>query len=332
MILQKFFIVAFMCFFTSATPADVTQHFATDSTPTMPDSTPDNSRLNEVDTKFLKDDEKATTTLSDIDKKINSIESDFVERTSLTSDDDRNDFTTENSRTMDELNERTMRTDDPTTFTAGKTPRLEVATDIITTSNAQEPEETEEPQYLKNDVKLEKFASKEVKLERVASSESEIKNESTTFATTQTMTTQPSTTSSTTAELSAQPKSSSADINDKGKTENEERAKSLQQIKQILKAHVLRTVLTALSEARKNQQSQTQELLTQESQVVEDSMHAASRSKCEYEENADVSTDDDDKIIAFDKDSQRYIYMDKADYERLLASHRSSHVISRFAF
>lgn len=309
-----------MCLYTTATPADVTESDSTtDSTSTLPDSTTVlyDSRQNEVDTKFLKGEETTTsTTVSDVVEKIESIESDFAERAIKTSDDDENDFEPESSHTTDESS--TIEIDPDANLGSERISQMDKATTMTgITQKSRQSGETHEPE-------------KDSKFERATNDESD-KEESTSVTTssaTQTTTSQVSTTSTTTAK----PKLSPAVKHDKEKSELTERAKTLQQIKQMLKAHVLRTVLTSLNEAKKRQQSQTQELLTQESKVVEDSVHAASGHKCEYEENVDVSTDDDDKIIAFDKDSQRYVYMDKEDYERLLASHRSSHVISRFAF
>lgn len=94
---------------------------------------------------------------------------------------------------------------------------------------------------------------------------------------------------------------------DKSVTENREmaeRAQALMKIKKMLRAHVLRAVLTILNEARKRK---IQEQYPSESQVVGKTIHM-SGSECDCREKSDF---DDDKVIAFDKNLQHYAYIDK---------------------
>jgi hypothetical protein len=61
----------------------------------------------------------------------------------------------------------------------------------------------------------------------------------------------------------------------------------------------------------------------------QDTYHAVSGSEYDENEDDDVSTSDDDKIIVFDKNLQRYVYTDKKDYATSSRNHYSDYVKSR---
>lgn len=246
------------------------------------------ARQNEVDANFSNGDEKMTT-LSDVDKKIESIEADFAERSTVSQRvNDVDETTTEKEAVIKEkllpdetVPEKISPSDESTT---------------IFNKITQQPEDAEEIQEPKNNKEFERF---------VTESEESTKEDSTTMKIDPT-----SSTIATRVVLQQKPEHKSVMEN----PELTERAKALQQIKKMLKAHVLRAILTVLNEAKKRQ---IQEQHTSESQVVEEALYAFSGSECDCGENDDVSTDDSDKVIAFDKTLQRYVYKDKDDYELL---------------
>ncbi|CRK93773.1 CLUMA_CG007301, isoform A, partial [Clunio marinus] len=101
-----------------------------------------------------------------------------------------------------------------------------------------------------------------------------------------------------------------------------ERAEALKQLRRILKAHMARKVLTLLNESKKRQDSQTEEMKAMASNIGEETLPSISGSECECEceQNDDVKTNDDDKVIAFNENLQRYVYTDKKDYGMLTHS------------
>jgi transcriptional regulator of met regulon len=295
MILQKFFIVIFMCHFhfMTAAPADFAEsEITTDSSSTtglsstiLPDTSTTiiDARQNEVDAKFSTGNDQLTT-LSDVDKKIESIEADSNERSteSQPANDVEEDVTEKEAFTMVKLlSDESVTTEK----------QFQIDTTTISNKITHQAEEIQEPT---NNNEFERFATE---------TDENIKTESTT------MKVDPSTSQiATKVVLQRKPE----DKNITEDSELTERAKALQQIKKMLKAHVLRAILTILNDAKKRQ---IQEQHTSESQVVEETLHAVSGSECECDD--DVSTNDEDKVIAFDKNLQRYVYMDKLDYELL---------------
>lgn len=314
-----------MWHFTAAAPADGSEsEITTDSSSTyMPETTsiylPEttivytttplyDARQNEVDSKF--------TTLSDIDEKIESIEADLDGRSTASPESStteknvaqpENLTSTDNVLLMAELNESTtMEVEKSTNLATEETSNVEETTDFK--EIAQQPEDVEEIQEPMNNKKL----------ESISTNESEGEN----FTTAQS--TQPP---SMTTLKAAPLLDAGADNKTLATSDLTSRAKALQQIKRMLKAYTLRTLLTMLNDARKRQQSPTEEQHAMESQVVEESIYAVSGSECECEQDDEVSTDDDDKVITFDKDSQRYVYADRGEHERV--GSRQSHVISK---
>lgn len=279
-----------MCHFMTAAPADLGESEITtesSSSTFLPESTsttlPDTStivmdaRQNEVDAKFSNGDEKLTT-LSDVDKKIESIEVDSNERSIENQPvNGVEKETTENGAVITEK------------MLSGENTETTIFNEITHQPEAEEIHE------LKNNNEFERFATK---------TEESINEESTT------MKIDSSSKIATRVDLLETSEN-------KRFTENRElaeRATALQQIKKMLKAHVLRAILTILNEVKKRQ---IQEQHTSESQVVEETIHAVSGSECDCGENDDVSTDDEGKVIAFDKSLQHYVYTDKDDYELL---------------
>lgn len=310
-----------MWHFTAAAPADGSESeittFMPETTSTyLPETTIVytttslyDARQNEVDSKF--------TTLSDIDEKIESIEADLGGRStespeSSTTEENvvqpENLPSTDNVLLMAELNESTtMEVEKSTNLATEETSNVEETTDFK--EIAQQPEDVEEIQEPMNNKKLESIFTNESTGEN--------------FTTTQS-TRPPSMTT-----LKAPPLlDAGADNKTTAASDLTSRTKALQQIKRMLKAYTLRTLLTMLNDARKRQQSPTEEQHAMESQVVEESIYTVSGSECECEQDDEVSTDDDDdKVITFDKDAQQYVYTDREKHERV--GSRQSHVISK---
>lgn len=315
-----------MWHFTAAAPADGSEsEITTGSSSTyMPETTstymPEttivytttslyDARQNELDSKF--------TTLSDIDEKIESIEADLGGRSTMSPESSttteknavqpENLFSTDNVLLMAELNESTtMEVEKSANLATEETSNVEETTDFK--EIVQQPEDVEENQ--------EPTSNK--KLESISTNESEGEN----FSTTQSA--QPP---STTILKAAPILDAGADNKTTAASDLTSRAKALQQIKRMLKAYTLRTLLTMLNDARKRQQSPTEEQHAMESQVVEESIYGFSGSECECEQDDEVSTDDDDKVITFDKGLQRFVYTDREEHERV--GSRQSHVISK---
>jgi hypothetical protein len=260
------------------------------------------TRENEVDAKFS-NGEQRTTTVSEIDGKIESIESDDEERSTMLVS------TTQQSR--NELSESTTTEQSKTgALSTEKTSEIEQTT--LAGVNVQKAEAVEEIREPRNNNEFERFATEAVDDESTKATK---------------IVQIDSTTSKTATDAAVQQKSSVEATTEKSVTEKSEpeSTKALQQIRKILRAHILRSLLILLNEAKQRQQSQTYELHAMESQVVEDKIHAVSGSNA----NDEVSTSDNGKIIAFDSDSQRYVYMDKEDYE-LMTGLRRNNVIMQF--
>lgn len=291
---------------TAAAPADVTEYpdvseseISTESTSTIvPDTTVVfDSEQNEVDANLHNTDVK-TTILSEVDEIIKNIESESQEKSSEKSKllDDIDDSPQVSEKIVNEFNETTVRSEHEES--TEKSNAIEDTT--VDRKMSQEPEEieveAEEVEEPTNNNKLEAVSS--VSFEKL---------ETTTIEST-----------STTSEKSLLQSSPSVMANGTKSSELEARTKMLVEIRKMLRAHLLRTVLTLLNEAKKRQPSQTLEHQhAMESQIVEETVPAFSGSECDcYEHSFDVSTNDDDKVIAFDKNLNRYVYMDKAEYER----------------
>lgn len=299
-----------MWYFTIAAPADIEEkEFSTESTSTfLPETTTVifDSEQNEVDANFNNSDVK-TTTMSDIDNKIDSIEADSRERSSERSSAfEENTSTQESVQLMDEFIETTtLDIEEP------KLPETEKS--IETSSQFEETTDSTNINQASKEIEAEEIQepTEHKKLERTAM-ESEEKPESTTIKIETS-----STTSEITTEKAIQESSPSNVKNGAESFSLAERTKALVELRKMLRAHALRTVLTLLNEAKKRQKSQAPQQQVLESQIFEDTVPASSfMSECGCDENDEVSTSDEDKVIAFDKNLQRYVYMDKAEYER----------------
>ena len=312
MILQKFFIFAFIWHFTATAPADVIEvvdiserEISTESTSTLlPDisTVVFDSEQNEVDTKFNEVDVK-TTTMSDIDSKIESIEAESQERTSEKSSEE--EISTQGTSMMiNEPETTTPQLSNSEVFEIEKNSHSEETTECREITQASEEleaevEEIQEPTENKN-------------LERTAK-ESDERTETTT-------TESLSTTLQISTEVPLQESSVSDLMNATQISEVEARTKLLIEIRKMLRAHLLRKALTMLNEAKKRQLFQTPEQHATESRIVEEIVPAFSGSECECDEQADVSSKDEDKVIAYDKNLHRYVYMDKMEYEQKYVS------------
>lgn len=304
-----------MCYFTAAAPADISQpddvnesEIFTESTSTyIPETTTIDFdiRHNEVDAKLPKLDETTATmsTVPDVDRKIESIEADFEQRpTSEASTTVIEETSTQHQKIheMEELNESTtIENVKSRSLTTETTSTIEVRT--VSKNIAQASEEVQDLKDEKEFEKLLEGFQDELELTTKKTVES------------------PSTTSEiTTEDVSQQTVESENKVSKEVISDLTEKAKTLVRLRKLLRAHVLQAALTLLNEARKRQMANNQEQHVMESQIVEETVHAASTSDCgcEEDDDDDVSVNHDDKIIAFDKDLQRYVYMDRADYER----------------
>lgn len=332
MILQKFFILAFICHFTAAAPADVIE--TTDviepeiETESVTTTTTDTTTIvfdikqNEVDAKF-NNAHVETTTTSDIDSKVLSIEADSHERTSeKNSEVDEEASTLMVTSFMDELDEVSTtehkipepETAEPenveTSVTEHETPEPKIIELSLTEKSSQVEETTESAKLIQATEEIEQETPEPEPvnpLTRIAAQG----NETAETSTTENISTVSESVSAATLEDS----STSAVKASTESSEIEARRKLLIEIRKMLRAHLLRTVLTTLNEAKKRQVSLTQEQHAMESQIVEESIPAVSGSECECEDRDDAP-EDDEKVIAFDRNSQRYVYMDKEVYKR----------------
>lgn len=283
------------CFTAAAPPADVSESdITTDSTSTIVHDTTtimSDARQNEVDANFPKIDDK-TTTLSDVDEKIGSIEADDEER----STQGENVSSTEQSaklpldKSTTEVLEITASTEQHTTVS--QMPREEEVEAEEEDEYGEDVEEIEEP---KSKAESERFATEAVEKVPPSTTTKIVPNDSTT--------------SKIAHKVAVVPMPAIEESTNKSATDNVERTKALHKIRNVLRAHILRTILTVLnSEAKQRQKSQTEEMHAQESQVVEEKL---------YGSGYDVSSGGDDKVIAFDSNLQRYVYMDKGHYETM---------------
>lgn len=314
MILEKFLIIAFISHLTAAAPADVTEPVDIKSeTLTVPTTTTDiptdtttglfgDSRHNEVDAKL-------PTTTSDIDEKIESIEADSDVRSSSASE------TISTTEIVHTDKFRESKTEEVDKFF--KTAWHDETT--ISQISAQEPEEIE------TEVEKVQEPRSDVEFERFVTENGEEENESTTKGLDES-----ALPSSTITSIEATPRlfvTSTDGTISKSMTESynsSERAQAIDKIRKMMQAHVLRAILTLLSQARKQEleqieeNSQPRDQSVMESQITDESFSVLSEGDYDFSENNgddEVTTDDDEKVIAFDKKLQRYVYMDKADYE-----------------
>lgn len=283
------------CFTAAAPPADVSESdITTDSTSTIVHDTTtimSDARQNEVDANFPKIDDK-TTTLSDVDEKIGSIEADDEER----STQGENVSSTEQSAKLP--------LDKSTTKVLEITASTEQHTTVSQMPREEEVEAEEEDEYVEDVEEIEEPKSK-AESERFATEAVEKVPPSTTTK----IVPNDSTTSKIAHKVAVVPMPAIEESTNKSATDNVERTKALHKIRNVLRAHILRTILTVLnSEAKQRQKSQTEEMHAQESQVVEEKL---------YGSGYDVSSGGDDKVIAFDSNLQRYVYMDKGHYETM---------------
>jgi hypothetical protein len=212
MILQKFFILALISFLSAfAAPAISESDITTDSTVSTSTSyetqydttTPFDTRQNEVDANF-----PSTTTFSDIDVKIESIE---IERSTLKSARSSDSSVDETTTEIKEATEQEKSTE--------KTSQITETT--ISNKNFPQPEEdVEEIQEAKNKNEFERFAMDDEKK-------------------TTTTTTKGADETSTLQQLLLEEENKNASQ----ALELAERSKTIQQIRSLLKAHILRTIL-----------------------------------------------------------------------------------------
>lgn len=141
---------------------------------------------------------------------------------------------------------------------------------------------------------------------------------------------QDSTTKDSIIEISTQPSSSQTD---------DSNSQFIQHYREMLRRQFLRTLLIMLSEIKKRQMQQqqpplatpesTHEMLQEESKIVENSMPSISsaifNSDCECEID-DVSTSDDGKVIVFDENTGKYVYVDGKDLEEKIQERNAQHV------
>lgn len=106
-------------------------------------------------------------------------------------------------------------------------------------------------------------------------------------------------------------------------------ARIMQQYREVLRSQFLRTLLLTLNELKKRQMQQQHQEEVQESQVVETSMpysaNSSGDSDCECEID-DVSTSDDGKVIVFDENTGRYVYVDGRDLDEKIQERNAQHV------
>lgn len=332
MILKKFLVFALISLLlVDAAPAGVnesgvakddgeTSPATTDAASTVTETAATDSSQNEVDVKFAAEDLE-TTTMSDIDEKIESIESDGAEKkineaelqllpktieisagSALPVNEKLIELTTE-SDTKEEIKVTAMSTE------------LPKEADVTTAAVVEKAEEElVDVQELENNNELRKLEAEELFTTEAISQPS-----STADAQTTTEVTPPSRQSD--ERISSQ----SLDLT--------ARRKALERIRNMLRAKILRNVLALLNDARSRQNMQTHDSPRAESQLIEDIVPAAAAaSDCDCgTENDDVSTnDDDDKIITFDENLQRYVYKEKKDYDMMNSSESRLDYVMRF--
>lgn len=319
MILKKFLVLALISTLVVAAPAGVNESgLAKDGDETSASTTDAGSSVfpgtdtaatdtsqNEVDVKFAAED-LTTTTLSEIDEKIESIESEGAEKKiaeaelqllpkpSEISDES---ALAVNEEPIEATTESNTKERIKVTTTSTALPKEEDVTTAAVTEKAEE--KLVGVQELENNNEGRKLEAEEL------------------FAAT--TLSQPSSTADaqTTTEVTPQSRQSDEGISSQS-PDLTARVKALERIRNMLRAHVLRNLLTLLNDARSRQNMQTHA----ESQVIEDVVPAAAASDCDCgAENDDVSTnDDDDKIITFDENLQRYVYKEKKDYDMMNSS------------
>lgn len=345
MLLEKFFILAIILQFIAAAPAknEITTDVDTTTIASQEDITATpviDTHQNEVDGKLSNDDTR-TTTLSDIDEKIENIELDYVEKTTQEADalaqikeiepesieEETEDVSSFMATTSATISTTTKYLEETSTFDAREVEETTATT--VDERIARQSEEIELIQELKNNNELEYLTKGE---DDEGEEEEEVETrEDEEVSTSTTMSLPLTTTSQITTELTQR----SVDLADKISTsvpELSERVKTLERIRNALRVHVLRTLLSLLSEARNRQN--VQESHAMESQLIEEFVPAvgaiaSSNSECDCGgENDDVSTNDDDKIITFDKNLQRYVYKDEKDLEKMNGlKHREDYVM-----
>lgn len=331
-ILKKFLFFSLILLFVDAAPASVNESTVTmdagelptetspttiDAVSTMMPTTATDSSQNEVDVKFSAEDLK-TATVSNVDEKIESIESEGVEKkideAELRILPKTSEISTGSALPVNEkLIELT--TENVPKGTIKVTTVLPTEADVTTPAIVEKAEQKlVDVQELENNNELRKLEAEEL------------------FATT--AISQPSSTadSQTTAEVTPQSRQSDERILSQS-PDLTARVKALEKIRNMLRAHVLRNLLTLLNDARSRQNMQTSDSPHAESQLIEDIVPAAAAaSDCDCgTENDDVSTnDDDDKIITFDEDLQRYVYKQKKDYDMMNSSESRLDYVIRF--
>lgn len=290
-----------MWHFTAAAPADVIESAAvseteisTESTSTLLPETMEafDYHQNEVDTVA----DVKTTTMSDIDDKIVSINSDSQERSIVGSIAFEEDISTQIAvKLMEELQEAAT-----PELTASEMLVTEMSSNIETTTTESlefaQPEEEVEAKVIE--------VQKSTENKKIETGVEDEEPELTTLEVTTDKTLQESSTSAV------------AVMNETDSSELAARRNILIEIRKVLRAHMLRTVLTLLNESKKRQTVKAPEQHAMESQIIEQTVPAVYESECDCGERDDVSTNDENKIIAFDQDLQRYVYMDKADFEQ----------------
>lgn len=325
MILKKFLVVALISVLVDAAPAGVNESgVAKDDSEASPTTTDVGSTVvpgtetavtdssqNEVDVKFAAEDLK-TTTMSDIDEKIESIESDGAEKKIDEAERELLPKASEISAgsalpVNEKLIELTTEGDAKeeikvTTTTTTALPKAQDATTPAVVEKAEQ--ELVGAQELENNNELRKLEAEEL------------------FATT--AISQPSSTADSQTTTAVTPQSRQSDERVLSQSPDmTARVKALERIRNMLRAHILRNLLTILNDARSRQKSQTHDSPRAESQLIEDIVPAAAAARdCDCgTENDDVSTnDDDDKIITFDENLQRYVYKQKKDYDMMNSS------------
>lgn len=321
MILKKFLVFALISVLVDAAPAGVNESGAakddseaiattTDAGSTVVPDTETavtDSSQNEVDVKFAAED-LTTTTMSDIDEKIESIESDGSEKKideaelellPKASEISAGSALPVNEKLIELTTEGETKEEIKVTTTSTALPK---AQDVTTPAVVEKAEEKlVGVQELENNNELRKLEAEEL------------------FATT--AISQPSSTADSQTTTAVTPQSRQSDERILSQSPDlTARVKALERIRNMLRAHVLRNLLTILNDARSRQNMQTHDSPRAESQVIEDIVPAAAAaSDCDCgTENDDVSTnDDDDKIITFDENLQRYVYKQKKDYDMM---------------
>lgn len=134
--------------------------------------------------------------------------------------------------------------------------------------------------------------------------------------------------------LSSQVESKSIKSSNTNDSTDEMKSRTMQQLKKMLKAHILRGLLTDLNESRKRQLAHVQESQGQESNIHEEfypSWTASAGSFCDC--SRDDNTSNDSKIISFNDKSNKYSHIDRKNYpltnQKVISQ---SHHVILFAF